>query len=258
MERQWLINPRLGSIDEQVALAEQYGARFEYHEFYFPQIYEDDEAVRTRIERYCALKRERGQDTLHGVFFSIDPGSMDSVVREHSQKLMMRSMEIASELSCRGVVFHSALITGLNTPVYLNEWIDSYSAMMRKLCAAYPDMNVWTENTTEQEPDNLVKLAELMQDVPNFGLCLDYGHALLTTTPIENWVKAMAPYVRHMHMNDNDLKSDLHQAPGDGQVDYKECFRLLETYDIHTPILLEIEGLERQERGLRYLSSLKI
>ncbi len=258
MKRQWLINPRIGSLEEHLALAERYNTHFEFHEFYFPQIYEDEEAVRTRIERYNSIGREPGWDTLHGVFFSVDPGSMDTVIREYSQKIMRQSMEIASRLSCRGVVFHSSLIAGLNIPVYLDEWLDSYSAMMRHLCTEYPDIDVWTENTYEYSPKMLIKLAQVLSDVPNFGLCLDYGHALLTPTPIEDWVREMAPYVRHMHMNDNDLESDLHQAPGDGKIDYKECFTLLERYNVHTPVLLELEGAEKQERGLRFLSDLTI
>lgn len=66
------------------------------------------------------------------------------------------------------------------------------------------------ENMFDEAPDILAGLAERMKDIENFGICLDYAHAMLSKCPGDEWVRTLAPYIRHMHINDNDLENDLH------------------------------------------------
>ena len=110
MERSWLIVPDFSRLDESAALAREYGAAFEYDDFYAPEVYEDEREVERRIAGYLALERDRSRDTLHGVFFDIKPNSRDSVIRQRSRALMRQSLAIAGRLGVRGVVFHLSLI----------------------------------------------------------------------------------------------------------------------------------------------------
>ena len=256
MVRQWEIIPQFIRLEESVRLAKEYGATFEYNDFFKPAVYQDEEEIRRRIDIYKSLDRDRSKDTLHGVFFDIAMISTDDVIRERSRFLMKQSMDIAMELGCKGVVFHTGIIAGLWTKPYLSGWVTAASEYLPILARQYPELEIYIENTFERDPGPLIDFMERLTDCPNIKLCLDYGHAALTVTSNEEWVKQMAPYLGHMHTNDNDLVADLHQAPGKGSIDYNEFKQLLEKYDVNTSVLLELDGIKEQEDALKFMQSL--
>ena len=105
-----------------------------------------------------------------------------------------------------------------------------------------------------EERVNMIK--EAVKDIPNVRVCLDYGHAALTLTSMEDWVKALAPYIAHMHVNDHDLKADLHLPPGQGQIDFEHFKELLGRFDVNVSTLLEVNGIDNQEKALEFMSAL--
>ena len=115
---------------------------------------------------------------------------------------------------------------------------------------------MYLENSFEFSPDAFLKLMEKVKDVPNVRICMDYGHAALTLTSMEDWVRQLAPYIAHMHVNDHDLKADLHLAPGEGQIDFGYFKELMERYNVNVSTLLEVNGIERQTKALEFMSSL--
>ncbi len=253
-KQNWLIIPDFDCLTESVHLAAAYGAAFEYNDFYIPAIYSDPREVNERIAVYCALPRDRSQDTLHGVFLDMVIASQDTALREYSREKIAQSMQIAARLGVRGVVFHTGLIASLNFGDYQKVWIDAAEEVFRPLCEQYPDLCVYMENTFEQTPEVFNKLMQRMGDIPNFALCLDYAHAVLTPTSPESWVKNLAPYIQHIHLNDNDLRWDLHLVPGEGKIDYAQFVQLLKKYKVDAPILLELKGAEKQKRALAALT----
>ncbi len=256
MKAKWSIIPDLKEIDEYMTLASEYGAAFEYNDFFEPTVYEDGEEKERRIEQYLSLDRDRSEDTLHGVFYDIAVISRDTVIREHSRRLVRQSMDIADRLGCRGVVFHTGLLAGLNTEGYIGGWISGMCGFLRELAGEYKNLNIYVENTFESYPDIFKALMDKMSGIGNIGLCLDYAHAALTTTSEEIWYESLAPYIRHMHINDNDLISDLHLAAGDGNIDYTKFKTLSEKYDTEGRILLEVNGIDKARRSLEYMASL--
>lgn len=256
MKGRWSIIPDFNNIEESVALADEYDAAFEYNDFFEPTVYEDEAETDRRIEKYLSLDRDRSKDTLHGVFYDIAVISRDTVIREHSRKLVRMSMDVASKLGCRGVVFHTGLLAGLNTEGYIGGWISGMCGFLRELAAEYKSLDIYVENTFESYPDIFKALMDRMSGIGNVGLCLDYAHAALTTTSEDVWYEALAPYIRHMHLNDNDLISDLHLAAGDGNIDYVRFKRLMEKFDTEGRILLEVNGNDKARRSLEYMTSL--
>ena len=59
-----------------------------------------------------------------------------------------------------------------------------------------------------------------------------------------------------MHINDHDMKADLHLATGDGKIDYSEFKKLVEKYGTDVNMLIEVNGYERIKRSLEFLSEL--
>ncbi len=255
-QNMWLIIPDPEHIEGSAELAKKYGAAFEYNDFYFPSIYSEKARLDERIEKYSSLPRDRSRDTMHGAFLDIAIASLDKTIREHSRALISQSFDIADRLGLRGVVFHTGLIPSLNYGGYQAAWLNAAEETFRPLCEKHPGITAYIENTFEYDPNVFSLLMERMSDVPNFKLCLDYAHASLSPTPTEVWIKELAPHIGHIHINDNDLVRDLHQAPGEGKIDFKHFKELCGKYGVNCPILLELNGIEKQKKALEFMSIL--
>ncbi len=251
-----MIIPDFNNFSESLALAEEYNAGFEYNDFFEPDVYSDEEEVKRRISFYKRCLRNQDRNTLHGVFLDMALASKDPTISAYSRKRMEQSMAIAQELGVKGVVFHTGLIRGLNQEAYLKHWYEVQEEWIRYLLNKFPDLNIYMENTFEDTPDNLVELKRRLKDEERFRLCLDYGHAVLSPTPPEKWFGAMAGDIAHIHLNDNDLQEDLHMVPGDGKIDFADMKRLAEEYHAECPVLLEVNGADRQRRALEYMCKL--
>ena len=102
------------------------------------------------------------------------------------------------------------------------------------------------------------KLAKRLSAYENFGVCFDYAHvhAFGDETQIESWVKALSPYVKHIHINDNDFTADLHLALGEGKIDWKRFKEYYETYFPQASVLVEMKNLTDAEKSLEFIRKL--
>jgi sugar phosphate isomerase/epimerase len=117
------------------------------------------------------------------------------------------------------------------------------------------DVRIYIENMFDQTPELLQRLAQKLSAHPNFGVCFDLAHASITATPVEHWVGALAPYIRHCHLSDCDGQSDCHWPLGRGVLDFPRFFELLRRHRIKASLVIEVEGIEAQRKSLAYLKS---
>ncbi len=251
------IIPDIDRLEDSLKLSWEYNTFFEYNDFFYPMVYQSEGETRRRINIYKSLGRDMSRDTMHGVFFDIAMTSRDEIIRNRSRVLMNNSMEIAAALGVKGVVFHTGINPGLWNKSYLDSWLDSAVTWLDELANEYSHINIYMENTFDKEPGVLISLIELLSHRSNVKLCLDYGHALLTDTAGEEWVKQMAPYVGHVHLNDHDMKEDLHLAPGKGLIDFERFEELMEEYEVDAQVLLELNNVDEQAYALRYMTELE-
>ena len=251
------IIPDIDRLDDSLKLSWEYNTFFEYNDFFYPAIYQSEGETRRRINIYKSLDRDMSRDTMHGVFFDIAMTSTDEIIRNRSRVLMNNSMEIAANLGVKGVVFHTGINPGLWNRSYLDGWLDTAATWLDKLAKEYSHIDIYIENTFDKEPGVLTSLTDLLSHRKNVKLCLDYGHALLTDTEDEEWVRQMAPYVGHVHLNDHDMKEDLHLAPGKGLVDFERFEDLMEEYEVDAQVLLELNGAQEQLEALKYMTKLE-
>ncbi len=247
------IIPSLGHIEEYMALARQYGLAFEYNDFFAPELLDDSHALKERIRTYKSLGRPERVDTLHGVFYDILPFSYDSGIREHSIYRMQQSMEIAEELVCRGVVFHTNFSPDfLNNEKYRHNWLECMRKVIMRLLSS-GSCDIYLENMFDQSPDELAEISASLQEESRFGVCLDIAHMRLVTDQPREWFRALAPYIKHFHMNDTHLKYDEHLAMGQGSIDWKEIEMLLEEFLLKDKSrLIEVSGLDKIRESLQY------
>lgn len=249
------IIPDKKEIGQSLRLAEEYGVVFEYNDFMLPQQMEDSGACRERIAFYRSLGRDLSRDTMHGAFLDITIHSQDPWIRRVSEKRIRQSMETAQELGVRGVVFHTGLLRDFREKTYRENWLKTNAEFWSRILEDYPKLEVYMENMFDEDETCLVRLGGQMKDSGRFGICLDYAHAAAfgTESTLERWMEETAPLVRHMHINDNDLKEDLHLPVGDGKIDWRQFGRLMETCRIDASVLLEVSGWKAQEASLHYI-----
>ncbi|MGN0637521.1 MAG: sugar phosphate isomerase/epimerase family protein [Huintestinicola sp.] len=253
----FLMIPQLSHIDESLRLAEEYGFGFEFNDFFTPDVLDSRERVKEIADGY---KAHRLPDTLtcHGDFFDVLVFSSDKLIRNISEMRVRQSIEAALEVGAEAVIFHTNHNPFFIADSYVQNWLDCNVTFWSMILSEYPQLNIYIENMCDSSPDMLASLSGKLSSFPNYGVCFDYAHALVFGSDIESWVTSLAPYVKHMHINDNDLKSDLHLAVGDGKIDWNRFREHYFEYFTKATVLIETSSLENQRRSAEFLSKLGI
>lgn len=250
--------PDKNRMEEALELAKEYQAAFEYNDFFNPKVLDDERKIDELISFYLKQPHDCTQDTMHGAFLDIIIHSEDSLIRQASEHRIRQSMDIARNMGLRGVVFHTGRLYGFRDKHYLENWLKTNEAFFREILQKYPKQQIFMENMFDEAPDILAQLAERLQDEPRFGVCLDYAHAALTDIAEEKWIEALAPYIRHMHINDNDKVNDLHQEIGQGQLDWRSFDSAMRRYGVEASVLIEMKDLEWQRHSMEYMKKYKL
>lgn len=255
----FLIIPRLENIEKSIALAEEYGFGFEYNDFFAPNILDDKNTLEKMI-RCCRSAGLPNRCTMHGAFLDVLVFSEDRAVKECSEKRVFQSIEVAKSIGAEAVVFHTNHNPLLTAESYCENWFERNEIFWRKVLEKNCDIAVYMENMFDDSPYMISRLAEKLSDCRNFGVCFDYAHAVSfgRNTAIDTWVKTLAPYVRHLHINDNNLKDDLHLAVGSGMIDWEQFAQYYSEYFGGCTVLIETVGIEAQKSSAEFLTNIGI
>lgn len=253
------IIPNVQELRAYVELAEQHSLGFEYNDFFDPQLLDDAAGLEERLKIYQSLDRPAGLDTLHGAFYDLVPFSWDDGIRRHSIYRMQQSVEIAGRLGCRAVVFHAGLDPKyMKGEKYYNNWLECMTETMSRLLAQDDSLEIYCENVLEKTPGSLLELAKRLGDEKRFGICVDVAHLMLAMGDPEEWFRALSPYIRHFHLNDNHLQTDDHLALGRGSIDWKPIFDGIKRHELwNVSRLLEVSSLEKIRESLELLERME-
>ena len=247
--------PDYRQAEEWADIAEKYGLTFEYNEFFNPDILSDAVLTEKIINIYEGLGRDTTNDTLHGAFLDITVSSRDPLIRDASDFRVRQSMDIASRLGCRGVVFHTNYLTDFKSIPYRKSWVESNTVYWDKICSEYPNVNVYLENMFDDTPELLAEVANNLKETENFGVCFDIAHAFLSNVPLDTWTGALTPNIKHIHINDNDKLQDLHLAVGSGKIDWS-ILKSKELFASSPSVLIEVNGADRLISSYQFLQSI--
>lgn len=257
MNNNFLIIPQLGRIEESLELAERYGLGFEFNDFFLPDTLDNEEKTDSIIAAYHA---HRLPDilTMHGDFLDVTVFSDDSKIREISALRVRQSLDMARKIGARGCVFHTNHNPLIHLELYRRRWLERNIDFWSEILGEYPDINIYIENMFDSSPDMLCALSERLCDYKNYGVCLDYAHAAVFGGGTREWTERISPYVKHLHINDNDLKSDLHLAVGDGLMDWERFKEDYNTLFTNCTVLVEVAGIEKQIKSVDFLRKIGI
>ena len=92
-------------------------------------------------------------------------------------------------------------------------------------------------------PANLVTLVEDDLDLPDVGVCLDYGHAFLMGDLVDA-VETVSGHLVTTHVHDNRGKTDDHFVPFDGGIDWGAAMIATQKVGYDGTLLLELANIE--------------
>lgn len=254
--KQLLIIPNFNNIEECLKIAKEYNLGFEYNDFFIPDVLDDESKTEDIINYYkmCELPEVT---TLHGAFFDVIPFSPDRKVREIADLRIEQSIAVARRLGAKAVIFHTNYNPFLNSKSYLEVWLAANIEYWSSVLERHPDINIYLENMFDTAPDLMIKLSESLCHYENYGVCLDYAHASLSDVAPEIWAESLSKYIKHVHINDNDLVSDLHLAWGDGKLNRDSFYECYEKYMHEATVLIETTPMENKFRSLEMLKKEK-
>lgn len=250
--------PKLDQINLYLDFSKKYNVAFEYNDFFIPQVLDNQNLINEIISKYKSLDRNRSMDTLHGVFLDICIHSSDSLIYKESDYRIHQSMDIAMELSCHAVIFHTNFIPNFKLQSYMDSWVDLNEKYWRNLLNEYPDLCVYIENMFDMDSFLLAELASKMSDEPRFGVCFDIAHAFISTQSIEDWMHEIMPYTKHLHINDNNGIEDTHHPVGTVNIPwsvYKDYFLKNEC---NPSVLIEVRNFEDLIKSVEFMKKEKL
>ena len=247
--KKMLIIPDINNIENSLELAKKYGLGFEYNDFFDPDVLDDEKRVEELIALYKSYELPL-YSTLHGAFFDVIPFSKDKKIKEISEMRINQSIDVARRLGAAAVVFHTNYNPFLNTEGYIKLWIDQNVTFWSGVLEANKDINIYLENMFDTTPDILRDLSVELCRYDNYGVCLDYAHASISNAKPEEWVRSLSQFIKHIHINDNDLKGDLHLAWGDGKIDRDGFYKAYDTNMSAASVLIETSAIENQKKSI--------
>lgn len=250
--------PTIPEIDKFLRFSEKYNAGFEYNEFFMPNLLDNSFSLNKVIKEYMSVRSDRSEDTMHGAFLDICVNSADSKIFEVSDFRVRQCMDIAVKMGLKAVIFHTNYIVNFRLKSYINSWIDRNEEYWRQILYDYKDQCIYIENMFDDKPYMLAELAKRMADEPRFGVCLDVAHALISGSPVKLWYDTLKPYLRHLHINDNDGNEDLHNPVGTGVLDWKEFDRCCKESVKEPSILIEVRNFGNLKASVEYMQENKI
>ena len=168
------------------------------------------------IDRRFELTDSRVQESLQGVSRSIlhapsnelFPCAIDEKARELAAYRYRQAIDLAKRYGSKKVVIHGGYHPWMYYPVwYVGQSVAFWKQFLMK---EDPDVEIVLENVLETQPDMILDILEGVDD-PRLRMCFDVGHInAYSYIPIMDWLETCAPWIGHIHVNNNDGREDLH------------------------------------------------
>jgi sugar phosphate isomerase/epimerase len=207
------------------------------------------------LQMASLLHKEGLSITLHGPFFDLVPGGMDKKMLQATRERLKEAFDLIPVFEPLSIVCH----TGYDRKRYpdvQDQWLDTALETWTPLADALKGTATALvfENVYERTPRMLSRLIEgLNRDC--VGFCLDTGHMnVFSETDLERWLETMSPFLKQLHLHDNDGSRDDHLAIGEGQIDFDSLFAHIEKNRLKPIITLEAHQERAIWRSLEALS----
>ena len=169
--------------------------------------------VKAMVEKHISEFRPA---VFHAPFNELFPAAIDPKARALAMSRFNQAADLAMEFGVNMMVVHSGYVPF----VYFKEWqvprsIEFWTEFMED---KPDDFQIVIENVLDDGPYMLADIAKGVND-PRVGVCYDVGHSnIISKQSPEEWLDVLAPYLKHIHVHNNDGKKDLHKGFADGVI----------------------------------------
>jgi len=194
--------------------------------------------------------------TIHAPFNDLNPGAGDPRILEVTRCRLLQTLDIAERTGASLIVCHP----GYEHWRYagnIDLWLDSCLAFWPELLerAEQIDCDIALENVFDTHYLALQRLLSTLNH-PRLGHCFDIGHwFLFSELSIPEWLDAMGPFLKHLHLHDNTGKSDAHLPVGEGKIDFERFFSELQRRGLSPSMTLEAHNPKHLKRSRTAVSS---
>jgi sugar phosphate isomerase/epimerase len=135
-------------------------------------------------------------------------------IREAALNELYKALRLAAELGSRMLTLHF-----LGAPAFwrTEQVVATYADLLNALAQAGPGIQIAIENSPKNIGEPAL-LAAILERAPKAGLLLDLGHAHIGSGPDQAGDflghRLLARRLCHVHLSDNDGRSDLHLPLG--------------------------------------------
>ncbi len=187
--------------------------------------------------------------SVHLPFMRLRPGSPDAAELRFTRERLNRAAELSRVYGAAHMVGHPAYIAERDGEAGSAEtpergWLERFCETWRPL----PELGgcpLFLENIRDQSPRLLPGLVKALNLPPaQVGICFDAGHwhafaGGKKKQDLPEWVKAHAPYIRHLHLHDNDGSDDQHLGLGKGDLPFELLLSELDAHGLRPSVTFE-------------------
>jgi sugar phosphate isomerase/epimerase len=203
--------------------------------------------------------REQGNRiTVHGPFWDLCPGSIDPEIRKVALSRLECLFDLVEKIRPEQVVCHTGFDPrhhGGHRRQWIENSLSTWAPFVRR--AEILRTPLVLENVFENGPEFHLELLEGLKS-PWFGFCLDVGHQQsFSLTTLDKWLQVVWPYLKEVHLHDNDGSFDAHFPVGSGTIDFDYLFRFLSEKKISPLLTMEPHTVEHLYGTLAGLAAMK-
>ena len=197
------------------------------------------------MDRRFEVVDPRVKDSLKGISRSIlhapvnelFPCAVDEKARELAAYRYRQAIELAKRYGSRKVVIHGGYTPWFYDPVW---YVGQSITFWKEFLKTDPGVEIVLENVLETRPDLIVDIVEGVDD-PRLRMCFDVGHInAYSYVPIVDWMEACAPWIGHIHINNNNGKEDQHYGLQEGTIPVKELLKRVDALCPDATVTLEM------------------
>lgn len=196
--------------------------------------------------------------SIHAPFANINIASLSKSMLKFTLKRLKKSIAYANILNGQVWTFHSGIKTGNSMSYPDMNWLQNCESVrfLLKIAEDY-GVKIAIENGPTPYPyvmrtvEDFTKFYE--ENSEDIELVLDVGHANLSGQ-IEFFLKTFPNKIAHIHLSDNNGKSDQHLGIGYGKIDWQKFIETVKkiTYDK----IVVIESIKNIEESLQKVKQL--
>ncbi len=195
--------------------------------------------------------------SVHLTYENLHPGSHDRFILDATRLRLKTAFAMAQLLNPKLMVGH----VDYSQDVYGEDrdgWLERHTETWADLLDGWPGHPpLYLENTFELEPEPVCDAVAALES-RGAGICFDVSHwhcfsRGVDKQDLDKWVECFAPYLRHLHLHDNDGSSDQHVGMGQGAIPWDQFFALLQARNLTPSVTFEPHDEDSLRASLAFM-----